>query len=81
MLKEGRASEHAVAQAVEVEAAARDGIKGEWGILWGAHRVGECEVRVSLDRVEGTTRSQYMYWYVPLTTETFMLTLSGSAPT
>ena len=39
---EARKSElaYAVAQAVEVEAAARDGIKGEWGVLWGAHRVG-----------------------------------------
>ena len=39
---EGRKSElaYAVAQAVEVDAAARDGIKGEWGVLWGAHRVG-----------------------------------------
>ena len=41
---EGRKSELAyavhIAEAVEVEAAARDGIKGEWGVLWGAHRVG-----------------------------------------
>ena len=52
------------------------------GVFCGEHTVwGECEVRVSLDRVEGTTRSRYMYYYVPLTAEIFMLTLSSSAPT